>query len=127
MPDMLWPPALSCTVVMQGMFSGSKNCCSVAGCMRRAPAKFAASMESSSPQEQVSSSYKQMGDADVFLLMVLPSCTGGRVSRRAPAALTNLANSSLRPNLPAGADWRLLRLACYVPVKHNSKVTASKE
>ena len=53
------------------------------------------------PQEQVSSSYRQIGAAADAPLTVLPSSAGARDRRRAPAALTSRANSSLRPNLPA--------------------------
>jgi hypothetical protein len=85
--------------------AGQGGCSSIHYNMQRALAKRAASADSSSPQEQVSSSYKQMGAAVAFLLVVLPSCAGARDSRRAPAALTSLANSSLRPNLPARVDY----------------------
>lgn len=106
MPDVLRLPALPCASQQHEVHvtSALRLCHAAVGCARAC---------SNSPQEHVSSSYKQIGGAADPLLTVLPSSAGARDRRRAPAALTSRANSSLRPNLPVGLtsarydDWHL--------------------
>jgi hypothetical protein len=114
MPDVLRLPALPCASQQHEMHvTSALQLCTCSRVYTDHAAVGCARACSNSPQEHVSSSYKQIGGAADPLLAVLPSSAGARDRRRAPAALTSRANSSLRPNLPAGLtsarydDWHL--------------------